>query len=828
MPSISGLPAESALLPTHEIPATDPTGGSGGTPRTVRLPGSAFQPALSVGGTALDAVDATLFTGTGGTLSIVTTGVGALATAGSLTGAMQTLVLDSGVLKVATLAALAGEFEMLTLPAMNLTSMAGEAPNAPISIAGTLVNYRNAPFLSYGWDGADLVDLPAGATVSTSGFAATLAGLPSGTHTLTIADQNDVSTTATLVVAPIQATSATLSGVPGSVVAGSAISGAAAALEPAYSTGYAVLTQNGADVGTRQAFQAGSAVPGLTPSTAGTYALDVFANLTGGTALASGTVIVTALAATGATLAGVPTAATAGTAISGVTTTLTPASSTGYAVLRTGGADEGVRVGFTGSSVPAIAPAGAGTYQLAIYGSATGGAPIISSSNIAVTILATAATIAGAPSTGIKGQALAGITDTLSPAGATGYAVLYVNGADEGSRQPFTGTSFPSLAPQVGGNYLAKIYPTLTGGTASATSSVIAVAVPATGAALSGVPASDTAGTAISGASVSMAPSTATGYAVLTQNGLDVGARTAVTSGTLAGLVPAAPGTFQVAIYAAATGGTALTQSGNITVTAAVAPSIGANVAPSMVLDASANTLYADSSFTTAQATNGGTVQGWKDGSGGGNSVTGSGSNAPTLATASANNLNGVVFAAGAAPYKSMSGAGSLASAAYAAANTGGAGLTIALVFKYAAVASAGEYLFYIGNPDGHYVAILQDGGGNLSAVYVNNGTQSGFLSAPAAGTLIKMVAVFNPSTSTVDVTVNALTGPQANGQLGALGGSVWNTVIVGNAYQSAGFVSTSVYEIDVWETAAGGTGGAAPTGDVATIMAYLTNKWGS
>lgn len=190
---------------------------------------------------------------------------------------------------------------------------------------------------------------------------------------------------------------------------------------------------------------------------------------------------VVATGATGATIAGAPATGTAAVAITGITDTLTPSNATAYAVLALAGVDEGSRQAFTGTTFPSIAPASTGSYAAKIYAAATGGVALATSSTITVTaapIAATAATLANIPTTGTAGTPLTMGTasDTLTPGGATAYAVLFTGSADEGSRVSFTGTTPPTLTPATAASYTYRVYAAPTGGTALATSPAITVA----------------------------------------------------------------------------------------------------------------------------------------------------------------------------------------------------------------------------------------------------------------------------------------------------------------------------------------------------------------
>jgi len=66
-------------------------------------------------------------------------------------------------------------------------------------------------------------------------------------------------------------------------------------------------------------------------------------------------------------------------------------------------------------------------------------------------------------------------TLTLTPTTGTAYAVLNLNGADEGTRVQFSGSALPNLVPQSTGNYSVAIYAAATGGVALSASAQFAV-----------------------------------------------------------------------------------------------------------------------------------------------------------------------------------------------------------------------------------------------------------------------------------------------------------------------------------------------------------------
>lgn len=93
----------------------------------------------------------------------------------------------------------------------------------------------------------------------------------------------------------------------------------------------------------------------------------------------------------------------------------------------------------------------------------------------------TATTPVPVPSSATVGTPITGITTTISPSGATAYAVLFDGTSDVGGRVGFTGSALPALTPQsINATHSIRLYPSLTGGIAiavGATFSVVAAVV---------------------------------------------------------------------------------------------------------------------------------------------------------------------------------------------------------------------------------------------------------------------------------------------------------------------------------------------------------------
>jgi hypothetical protein len=253
----------------------------------------------------------------------------------------------------------------------------------------------------------------------------------------------------------------TITGAPSSGTVGVAITGASTTLTPTGATAFASLSQGGVEqAGGRTSFVNTATIPSLTPSApSASTTIGIYASSTGGSPLVSSGSINVVQAATGATLAGIPTTGTGGIALnmSGATAALTPSGSTAYAVLSVSGSDEGSRVAFTGSAPPALIPLGAGTYLYKAYGALTGGSALATSPSITVAAGTETLTVT-TPGTQAAGTAfaLAG-TYTNGPPTALDYSL------DSGST--WTAASSPTIAS---GGYSFSI----TIGTANASQTV--------------------------------------------------------------------------------------------------------------------------------------------------------------------------------------------------------------------------------------------------------------------------------------------------------------------------------------------------------------------
>lgn len=75
------------------------------------------------------------------------------------------------------------------------------------------------------------------------------------------------------------------------------------------------------------------------------------------------------------------------------------------------------------------------------------------------------------PTSWYQGIPISGASVNLT--GQTGYAVLYTNAADEGTRHPITGSYIPNLTPQTAASYTVRVYNALTGGSLLAESAAI-------------------------------------------------------------------------------------------------------------------------------------------------------------------------------------------------------------------------------------------------------------------------------------------------------------------------------------------------------------------
>ena len=89
-----------------------------------------------------------------------------------------------------------------------------------------------------------------------------------------------------------------------------------------------------------------------------------------------------------------------------------------------------------------------------------------------------ASTMSGVPANAVFGVPVSGVTVTLAPSGATGYAVLYSGGVDEGARQAFTGAALPSLTPLMTGSTTIRVYGATNAGPALVESAAFNVVMP--------------------------------------------------------------------------------------------------------------------------------------------------------------------------------------------------------------------------------------------------------------------------------------------------------------------------------------------------------------
>jgi len=92
---------------------------------------------------------------------------------------------------------------------------------------------------------------------------------------------------------------------------------------------------------------------------------------------------------------------------------------------------------------------------------------------------ATAATLAGTPTTGTAGTPLAATTVTTTPSSASAFMTLYTGGADVGSRVAVASGATFSATPAAAGTFTVRAYAAATGGTPLAESAAITVAAAA-------------------------------------------------------------------------------------------------------------------------------------------------------------------------------------------------------------------------------------------------------------------------------------------------------------------------------------------------------------
>jgi hypothetical protein len=78
---------------------------------------------------------------------------------------------------------------LATVPSLALNAAPSNIrPNAPFTITGSLANYTAIPTLSIVDDGSPAMALPAGSSVTLTGFSIPHGGMPAGTHTLLVSD----------------------------------------------------------------------------------------------------------------------------------------------------------------------------------------------------------------------------------------------------------------------------------------------------------------------------------------------------------------------------------------------------------------------------------------------------------------------------------------------------------------------------------------------------------------------------------------------------------------------------------------------------------------
>src|SRR6185312_12702582 len=151
-----------------------------------------------------------------------------------------------------------------------------------------------------------------------------------------------------------------------------------------------------------------------------------------------------------AVLSSVPTTGFTGSAIAGAGATLTGLT-TAYAVLYTGGSDQGSRQAFTGSSVPGISPTASGSYTLRVYDALTSGNLLAESAAITVSNPTIAVTTPG----------------TTSPSTTMTLTGTYTGPAPSGVNARFDGTgSYTALTTfsATGGSWTGQITSPSSGG----------------------------------------------------------------------------------------------------------------------------------------------------------------------------------------------------------------------------------------------------------------------------------------------------------------------------------------------------------------------------
>ena len=172
-----------------------------------------------------------------------------------------------------------------------------------------------------------------------------------------------------------------------------------------------------------------------------------------------------------ATVSGVPTASTIGADISG--SVVLRYIQTAYAVLATGGADEGTRTPFGGTALPRLQAQTSASYTYRVYDSAAGGSILAESPAIIVGGAVATATLSNVTTSLSVGGSVSGTVSLRYI--VTAWATLATGGADTGARVSFTGSLLPSLVPATIGTYTVRLYSAATAGSLLAESGPINV-----------------------------------------------------------------------------------------------------------------------------------------------------------------------------------------------------------------------------------------------------------------------------------------------------------------------------------------------------------------
>ena len=343
----------------------------------------------------------------------------------------------------------------------------------------------------------------------------TLLGVPApGTYTVRVFSEDGltlVSETAPFTVpaapgasTPAPATTGTLSGVPTSGTAGTALAtGGTFSLTNAPSSGITAYVGllNMATSAYQGVFQAvagsSGSLPALTPASAGTYAVRLCADSAGATVLATSPIIAVAAGLTApnavSNLVGVASTQST-TRINLSWTESGGAPTTRTALIRPTGSGTYVEalssVGFGGGSVVGVVT-GANSYNpltantvydiQVILSNNAGTSPAATVTNVSTAAVATAATApVPTPSGATVGVEISGLTSTITPVGGIAWAALHDGTAEVGSRAPFGGTAVRGLTPTTAGaNHTIRIYAGPFTTPALATSATFAVAAAA-------------------------------------------------------------------------------------------------------------------------------------------------------------------------------------------------------------------------------------------------------------------------------------------------------------------------------------------------------------